>query len=390
MADKKINVGVIGYGCVPLPVPPSFPPLPIWLPKPATNTPIYSMSAKVFHIPLILTTPSMTLHSILQRTPTASNDASKDHPSAKIHRDIDSLLSDPEVDLIVITTTPDSHFELCKQSLEKGKHVLVEKPFVPTAAQADALIAIAKSHHRLLCIYQNRRWDSDFLTFRHLYAEGKGVLGRIVEFESHFDRYKPERPRNWKGQLGMQQAGGVLYDLGTHLIDQIVCTFGLPEKVTGIFSNQRNDGDEEPDSITVLMHYGNGMLATAKAGVMSISTEQLRFWVRGTKGSYLKHHLDVQEDQLKAGLKPGDDGFGIEDPSRDGELHVLGDDGKVVKTSQRNVKPETYAVLYRRFADAILMGEEAGVPVKASEARDVLRVIEAARRSAGEGRTVEL
>jgi predicted dehydrogenase len=345
------------------------------------------MSAKVFHIPLIAVTSGLTLHSIVQRTPVPGNDASKDHPGVKLYNSADAMISDPSIDLIVITTTPDSHFALSKSALEAGKHILVEKPFVPTSEQADELVKIAKQSKRLICVYQNRRWDSDFLTFRKLQAEG--TLGRIAEFETHFDRFKPVRPENWKGNLGMADAGGVIYDLGTHLIDQIVFAFGLPEKVTGIFQVSRADGAKEPDAITVLLQYKDGLLATAKAAVISIESEQLRYWVRGTEGSYKKFHLDVQEDQLKAGLKPGDKDFGIESEKAAGTLTKL-EGSKPVTTVLKNVEPETYKALYVQFQKAILAEDDSIVPVKASEARDVLRVIEAARESAEKGLTVML
>lgn len=345
------------------------------------------MSAKVFHIPLILSTPSMTLHSIVQRSPTPSNSAQKDHPSAKIYSSADEMISDPAISLIIVTTTPESHFSLCKSALEAGKHVLVEKPFVPTAAQATQLISIATKSNRLICVYQNRRWDTDFLTFLSL--RSSGTLGRIVEFETHFDRWKPVRPETWKGTLSMAQAGGVLYDLGTHILDQIVVAFGLPVSVTGIFTNQRQDGAEEPDAITILLQFKDGMLATAKAAVISVETEQLRFWVRGTKGSWKKFHLDVQEDQLKAGLKPGDHGFGVESEDMAGVLTVIEGEKPVTKV-QKNVDPLTYGALYKKFADAIEKSDPGLVPVKASEARDVLNVIEAAIESAKTGRTVKM
>jgi len=334
----------------------------------------------------------MTLHSIVQRTPTPTNSASKDHPSTKIYNSTEAMFADPAIDLVVITTTPDSHFTLCKSALEAKKHVLVEKPFVPTAAEAEKLMEISKKESRLICVYQNRRWDSDFLTFRSLQAQGK--LGRIVEFETHFDRWKPVRPADtWKGTLSMEHAGGVLYDLGTHLIDQVVVAFGLPSSVMAIFQQQRQDGAGGPDAITVLLGYESGehkgLLVTAKAAVISVETQQLRYWVRGTEGTYMKLYLDVQEDQLKAGMKPGDDGFGIEPEGHSGLLTVL-KDGKPAKDVLRNVKPETYGQLYGRFAEAIQKGDEKLVPVKAGEARDVLRVIEAAKESAKTRRTVDM
>jgi predicted dehydrogenase len=346
------------------------------------------MSAKVFHIPLILVTPSFNLHSIVQRTPKPNDNASKDHPTAKIYHSADDMFADPSISIIAITTTPDTHFTFTKSALEAGKHVIVEKPFVPTSTEAQQLVDISSKTGKLICVYQNRRWDTDFLTVQHLIKDD--TIGRVVEFETHFDRYKPVRPETWKGTLDMDHAGGVIYDLGTHLIDQAYVLFGLPKTVTAVFANQRNDGEAEPDSFTTLLGYGaGGPLVTAKAGVMSVESEQLRYWVRGTKGSFKKCHLDVQEDQLKAGQKPGDKGFGVESDSMSGTLTVM--EGEKPKSSVlKNIEPKTYASLYAGFAKAIEGGGEAAVPVKASEARDVLRIIEAARESAKSGKTVSL
>jgi predicted dehydrogenase len=346
------------------------------------------MSAKVFHIPLVQVTPAFVLHSIVQRTPKPNDDAAKDHPTARIYHSADEMFADSSIDVIVITTTPDTHFSFTKTALESGKHVIVEKPFVPTASEADQLIDISKKTGKLICVYQNRRWDTDFLTVQKLIADD--TLGRIVEFETHFDRIKIVKPDSWKGTLGMDQAGGVLYDLGTHLIDQAYILFGMPKAVTAIFSNQRADGDSEPDSITVMLGYGPGKtLVTAKASVLSIETEQLRYWVRGSKGSFKKYRLDVQEDQLKAGLKPGDKGFGIESAEASGSLTIL-EDEKPKTGVFANIEPKTYASLYAGFVKAIEGGSEGDVPVTASSARDVLKILEAARASAAAGKTVDL
>ncbi|KAH8663481.1 hypothetical protein BGZ60DRAFT_432634 [Tricladium varicosporioides] len=360
MAGKALNVGVIGYG----------------------------MSAKVFHIPLIQVTPQFKLHSIVQRTPKPNDDASKDHPDAKIYHSADEMFADSSIDVIAITTTPDTHFTFTKAALEASKHVIAEKPFVPTSGEAQQLVDISKKTGKLVCVYQNRRWDSDFNTVQKLLADG--TLGRCVEFNTHFDRYKAVRPETWKGTLTMEQAGGVIYDLGTHLIDQVYVLFGMPSSVTAVFSNQRNDGEAEPDSVTILLQYpSGGPLVTAKAAVMSIETEQLRYWVRGTKGSFKKFHLDVQEDQLKAGMKPGDKGFGVEPESHTGSLVVLEGD-KPKQSPYPSIEPKMYSTLYQEFAKAIESGDESKVPVKATEARDVLKIIEAARESAKSGKVVTL
>ncbi|KAL2053366.1 hypothetical protein ABVK25_006360 [Lepraria finkii] len=288
MVSKTYNVAIIGYG----------------------------MSAKVFHIPLIQVTPAFNLYAIVQRNPTAENDASKDHPGIKLYRSSEDMVQDPDVDVVVINTIPASHFELCRLALEYYKYVIVEKPFTVTSEEADDLINIAVNRDLFLTVYQNRRWDTDFLTLSKLLKAG--TLGRVVEFETHFDRHRPETPSGgWKTKP--LPGGGGIYDLGTHLIDQVYVLFGLPDRITGFVGSQRERNPEGvDDSCTVLLHYDSGLLATVKAGVVSPEVNQLRYWVRGEKGSYKKFHLDCQEDQLKAGKKPGDAGFGIEPKDRAG------------------------------------------------------------------------
>lgn len=277
----------------------------------------YGLSAKVFHIPLILALPNdFKLYGIVQRTPKPNDDASQDHPGIQFWHSVEEVYKDPEVDIVVITSIPATHYPMCKAALQAGKHVVVEKPFVPTSREATELSELAQQSGKLIAVYQNRRWDSDFLTLRDLIA--KGSLGEIAEFETHFDRHRPDPPPNtWKAEDS--PAHGALYDLGSHLIDQIYTLFGLPRSVTGFVGNQRRGvKGGAADSFTALLSY-DGMLITAKAGVVSPETEQLRFWVRGTQGSWKKFHLDVQEDQLKAGMRPGQGGFAVEPQDHHGK-----------------------------------------------------------------------
>jgi predicted dehydrogenase len=276
----------------------------------------YGLSAKVFHIPFIQEVDAYRLHGIVQRTPKPGNDASKDFPSAKIYPAFEDAVADAEVDVIVISSIPETHFAFAKAALEAGKHVIVEKPFVPTSAEASQLVEVVERTGKLLSVFQNRRWDSDYCTVVKVMKEG--LLGDIAEFETHFDRHRPDPPvDSWK--LEDKPGNGALYDLGSHLIDQIYHSFGLPEKVTAFVGNQRRGvKGGAPDSCTVLLHYP-GMLATAKAGVISCEVEQLRFWVKGTKGSFKKFHLDVQEGQLRDGKRPADKGYGIDPEEHYGE-----------------------------------------------------------------------
>jgi len=366
MTTPTFNVGIIGYG----------------------------LSAKTFHIPFVLLTPSLVLHSIVQRTPTASNSAPSDFPSLTHHTTTASLLSSPEIDIVIITTPPNTHFSLARDALLAGKHALVEKPFVPSSAEAYALADLARQQGRIICVYQNRRWDSDFLTVSKLLRDN--TLGRIVEFETHFDRLRLEKPTTWKGMLGISEGGGVLYDLGTHLLDQVYVLFGMPTGVTGKFVNQREgrlvtgEGEgQEPDSVALVLSYeGSGMLVYVRSGVASVEREQLRFWVRGGKGSYRKMGLDPQEDWLRAGGQATDAGFGREVEGRYGKLCVVGEEGVVEERVCETVKPETYKRFYELFAKAVESGNEEDVPVSATQAAQVLAIIEAARESASTGKEV--
>ena len=231
----------------------------------------------------------------------------------------------------------------------------------------------------------DRRWDSDFLTASELYR--KGTLGRVVDFETHFDRHRPEVPPAGGWKTKALPGGGAIYDLGTHLIDQVVVLCGMPSRITGFVGSHRanNPGGYE-DSCNVLLHY-NGMTATVKATVVSPEVEQLRYWVRGEKGSFMKYHLDVQEDHLKAGKKPGDTGFGIEEGKSHGFLTTI-KDGQPLREVHRLNEPLTYSAFYSEFARALAGQGE--VPVKPEGASAVIRLIELARKSSREGRTLEV
>ncbi|KAI9840271.1 MAG: hypothetical protein M1837_001806 [Sclerophora amabilis] len=346
----------------------------------------YGMAAKVFHIPILKSVPAFHLYAIVQRHPTADDDAEKDHPGIKSHRSTEEMVKDPAVDVVVITTIPDTHVHLAKLALEAKKHVLVEKPIAPTSLEAEELIDLAKKQGCLITVYQNRRWDSDYLTLSQLIKDNS--LGRLVEFETHFDRYRPEVPSAESWKTRPLPASGALYDLGTHLIDQVIHSFGLPQRITGFVGAQRRGETQGfEDSFTVLLHYEDGLLATAKSSVISPETTQLRYWIRGEKGSFKKHHLDCQEDQLKQGMKPGDVGFALESQDRYGSL-TTAVGGELRCRKYPTIQPATYAGFYKTFAAAL--AGESEVPVQAEQARDVIRLIELARKSSKEGRTLDV
>jgi predicted dehydrogenase len=251
------------------------------------------------------------------------------------------------------------------------------------------LVDLAKSQDRIVTVYQNRRWDSDFVTLKKYIDDG--TLGRIVEFESHFDRHRPGAPSGtWKAY--QTPGSGAVYDLGTHLIDQAVHLFGMPERVTGFVGSQREVNPTGlEDSCTVLLHYDTRkLLVTAKAGVISPEVNQLRYWVRGEKGSFRKFHLDPQEDQLrKEGLRPGDAGYGIESVDHHGVLNIDQGNGNIVSEVVPTIEPPTYVGYYRRLA-AALGGDVSKVPISPEDAVGVIRLVELARESSQQGQTLKV
>lgn len=362
--SKTYNVGVVGYG----------------------------LSAKIFHIPFINDSKFFKLHSIVQRSPKPNDDASKDWPDTKSYRSIDDLLKDKEVDVVVLTTTPATHFALASQAMKAGKHVLVEKPFTPTSAEARDLVKIAGDEGVMLTVYQNRRFDADFLTLKSLIRDGK--LGRVVEFESHFDRHRPQMPtvESWKTKPEEYSA---VFDLGTHLMDQVVSLYGLPQRITGFVGSQRGKRNTSglEDSFTALLHYddvdGEGeLMATCKAAVVSAETEQLRFWVRGEKGTFRKERLDVQEDQLKTGLRPGQKGYGVEEEAAWGVLTSAEEGGKMVRKKVETLDGRGYTAFYDMLGEALGAGDASLMPVDAAVAGEVIRLCELMRQSSSERTTL--
>ncbi|KAF5017220.1 hypothetical protein F66182_10873 [Fusarium sp. NRRL 66182] len=361
MSAKTFNVGIVGYGA----------------------------SAKTFHIPFLTQIPQLKLHAIVQRSPRDGSSAPADHPSIKHYTDHRQLLADPDVHLVIISTPPQNHFELTKAALEAGKHVLTEKPFVPTAAEADQLIDIAKQNDRLVFVYQNRRWDADFVTVKKLISDG--TLGRIHQFDNHFDRYRLVPSSNWKLDLPLSRGGSALYDLGTHLVDQAYVLFGKPQAVHGRLVSQRSGrfDFENPDAVSAELSYPDGLLVNIRISVLSAEVDQPRFWLRGTKGSFRKLNLDPQEAALQSGHKATEEGFG-QDDANNYRLVLVGEDGKAREEPLPALECPTYKAFYAQLAKAIDSGEEEDSPVKATEARDVLYIIEAVFESAKTGRDVAL
>lgn len=335
----------------------------------------YGMASRVFHAPFIEAVPRLRLKKIVERR---GDESRRRHAGAETVREFDEVIRDEEIELVVVATPNESHFDLARRALLAGKHVVVEKPFTNTSAEARELTALAREQGRVISAHQNRRWDGDFLTVRKI-IEGV-LLGRLVEYESHYDRYRNE-PRHgaWRETEG--QGGGVLYDLGSHLIDQALVLFGTPMEVTADVRTQREFA-KAVDSFDVRLGY-DGLKVTLKASMLAREPGP-RFLLHGAEGSYVKHGLDPQEDALKLGLKPTAPNWGEEPEESWGTINTQA--GGVHMRGRVETLAGDYAAYYRNVADAIRGRAE--LIVKPEEATNTIRVIELALESNAMKRTL--
>ncbi|KAJ7507663.1 hypothetical protein B0H11DRAFT_1967987 [Mycena galericulata] len=358
------------------------------------------LAGLTFHLPFILALPEcFTLVSVLERNPQSEGGKLRERfgVTAKIHNTLAQILEDPEVELVIIGTPNQTHYPYAKAALEAGKHVLVDKPVTSTAAEARELGELAKAKGLILYAFQNRRFDSDFLALKRLLslpASSPQSIGDVVEFETHFDRYRRAIKNSWKDEPA--PSAGHTYDLGTHLMDQILALFGRPDKLTAFIQNSRGVGHPEvDDSFTIFMHYDAGpnlprpVTAIARAQLLSVRSPQPRYAVLGTKGSYVKYGVDVQEDQLKIITTPNaihETGYGVEPESIWGTLECLEADDITTTKSTWPSEPGCYANLFRNLAAAIREGAE--LAIKWEEATTVIEMVELAHASSKQGITL--
>jgi predicted dehydrogenase len=336
----------------------------------------YGLAGRVFHAPLIHANPNLRLEWIVQRT---GNDAAERYPQAKILRDAEGLFGNKDTDLIVVATPNDSHFPLAAQALRAGKHVVVDKPFTITSGDADELIDINRKAGKVLSVFQNRRWDGDFLTVQKILKEKR--VGGLAEYESRFDRFRPAlKPKAWREQA--EPGAGVLYDLGPHLIDQSLMLFGRPQ---GIYAEVRHQrvGAQADDSFQVHLQYPN-LKVVLKAGAL-VCEPSPRFVLYGTEGSYVKYGLDPQEEALKQGGSPAQANWGADPEPAWGTLARCNGE---IERSKYPTLPGCYQNYYENVYQAI-QGKEP-LAVTAQQGRDVIRMIELARQSSEEKRMVPL
>ncbi|HZP07430.1 MAG TPA: Gfo/Idh/MocA family oxidoreductase [Terracidiphilus sp.] len=328
----------------------------------------FGLGGRVFHAPLISSVEGLELAAIYERT---SSKAQERYPGIVTYRALEDLLADPSLSLIVVTTPNETHFDLARRVLEAGKNVVVDKPAAVTSAEVARLIELAQKQTLLFAPFHNRRWDSDFQTVQKLLREE--ALGRLVAFESRFDRWRPMLPKDrlWKEDPA---GGGLLLDLGTHLADQALVLFGKPAAVSADVRRER-EGKGANDSFTVRLRYP-GLLVTLGANSLSLPAGP-RFHLRGTNGNYWKHGLDPQEAALNNVTRISDPNWGREPQANWGALHVGIDGGTVTRPVE--ALSGDYRLYYAGIRDALL--GKGTAPVAAVDAWRVARLLEWAAES---------
>jgi predicted dehydrogenase len=345
-----INVGLIGFG----------------------------LAGRAFHAPVIHAVPGMRLAAIVQRS---GNEASELYPDARIVRSVEALLAISDTRLIVIATPNDTHYLLARQCLASGRDVVVDKPLTPTLDEARELVRFAQERGRLLTVYQNRRYDGDFQALRQIVTSGQ--FGRIVRFESNYDRFRPQLKANaWRERSG--PGTGVLFDLAPHLIDHALVLFGLPDAVTADIRSERQHAVTD-DSFDLTLHYTGGLRALLRATMLAAVTRP-RFVLHGTSGAYVKQAFDVQEPKLRAGRTPWNETpTKAEQEENSGILTLVDENGK---TTERRVPPapSDYRAYYSNIRDTLL--GTAAPAVTPQHALDVMQILELARQSSARRCTV--
>ena len=326
--------------------------------------------AEKMHAPLIEVCDFLDLTAVVERNGTKCQEK---YSSVQTFRSLEELLEADVAELIVITTPNEYHFPMAKQCLMAGKHVVVDKPVTIFPHEAEELGRLANENKLILSVFHNRRFDGDVLTIQKMLLEK--TLGEVVYLESHFDRFRPEITENWREKD--VPGNGITYDLGVHLIDQIVLFFGLPHWIQADIRKQRT-GAIADDYFDIQLDFGS-IKARATASVLAASPTP-RFLIQGKKGSYVKYGLDVQEAKFKAGQTPVGDDWGVEPAEKWGKIfHNEGEEAKQTEDGD-------YRIFYQNVAEAIL-GKSA-LLVTIDQTIRVLKIIEASFRSSLDGRRI--
>lgn len=337
----------------------------------------YGMSGVVFHAPFIEVNAKFNLYGVLERN---KNEAEKRYPTIKTFRSLEDLLADETIELVVINTPNITHFDFAKKVMNAGKHLVIEKPFTATGAEAEELIALAKEKNVVLSVFQNRRYDSDFKTVKKILSQD--LLGDIVDAEIHYDRYDP----NLSYKVHKEEntaAVGSLYDLGSHLIDQAIVLFGIPNAVYADLDAFRPNS-KVTDFFDVKLYYKSHRVTLKSSYFVREPLPGNIF--HGTKGSFIKSKADVQEKELMEGKKPNSSNWGTEPKEEEGLLHTE-KNGEIIKE-----KVPTLQGNYMEYYDGIYeaIRNHKAVPVSGNDGLNVIKVIEAAMKSNHQKRKIDL
>ncbi len=283
----------------------------------------YGMSGRVFHAPFLSDNKNFDFYAVLERT---KNEAQKDYPNIITYNNIESLLADTYIELVIINTPNNTHYDFTIQALNAGKHILVEKPFATTNAQAQHIFALADSRNLKVMAYQNRRFDSDFLALKKVLESGK--LGKITEAHFRFDRF-----RNTIGAKEFKETAipgsGIFYDLGAHLLDQAIALFGTPQSFTKTYGRFREQSEVD-DFAQAQLKYSDGKTIFITTNMLVLKP-QAAYTIYGTNGIFTKMRADEQENQLIAKIDLDDTSYGVEKPGNEGCLTYLNQLGEKVE-----------------------------------------------------------
>ena len=337
----------------------------------------FGMSGYVFHAPFIEVHPAFNLYGVWERT---KNNAQAKYPNIKTFRTLEEMLADQNIELVVVNTPSVTHYDFAKQAINSGKNVVVEKPFTATVEQAKELIQLAKEKNVALSVYHNRRYDSDFKTVKKILDEG--WLGNIVEAEIHYDRYEPGLSYKLHKEIPTAAVGSI-YDLGSHLIDQALVLFGMPNAVFADLDTYRPNS-KVGDYFDIKLFYStHRVILKSSYYVREALPGNI---MNGTKGTFIKSKADIQEAELQAGKIPGSKDWGAEPDKEKGLLHTE-KDGKIIREQVPTLNGdymEYYEGIYQALRNNGL------VPVTGTEGMEVIRVIEAALKSNREKKVIDL
>jgi scyllo-inositol 2-dehydrogenase (NADP+) len=299
----------------------------------------YGMSGRVFHAPFLSTNPQFKMKAVVERNQKKMADH---YPEIISYNSVEEILADAEIELIIVNTPNFTHFDFAKQALNAGKHVLIEKPAAGNVAEIKELFDTARANNRQVFCYQNRRWDSDFLSLKEVIDSGR--LGKLTEVTFRYDRYKPQlNPKPFK-ETKDTPINGIVYELGPHLIDQAIHLFGRPLTFDKLITIQR-ELSEVPDYVNYRLTYPGGLVVYLTSGLL-IADPLPAFVAHGSVGSYSKYRCDVQEAQLIAGVLPTDDAYGVEPAGMEGKLVTVGIDGEKSIEFMPSLKGEYFNLFY--------------------------------------------